>query len=250
MSLYACILSIVPLRAEPGHRSEMVSQVLFGEVFEIIEKGKDFDKVRLLDVDYEGWIQHGQYATCGEVSNSNNFVVGLQGALAKTDTRHIQLVPGTRVQKEMLIADNMYHIDGALRRPVLTDFETEFPKLIDYYKDAPYMWGGRSVTGIDCSGLSQVVYAYFGVQLQRDAWQQAESGMVVDFLSETSPGDLAFFDNEAGRIIHVGVIINNETILHASGKVRIDKIDNEGIFNKELNRYTHKLRIVKRYFKK
>lgn len=110
------------------------------------------------------------------------------------------------------------------------------------------MWGGRSRYGIDCSGFSQLVYKHFGISLLRDAYQQAESGQTVDFLSEILPGDLAFFDNEAGRITHVGVMIDYETIIHAAGRVRVDKMDNQGIFNADLNRYTHNLRIVKRYF--
>lgn len=110
------------------------------------------------------------------------------------------------------------------------------------------MWGGRSNAGIDCSGFSQVVYKHFGISLLRDAYQQAESGKAIDFLTEIRAGDLAFFDNEAGRITHVGIMIDHETIIHAAGRVRVDKMDNEGIFNLDINKYTHRLRIVKRYF--
>ncbi len=115
------------------------------------------------------------------------------------------------------------------------------------YKNTPYLWGGRSQWGIDCSGFSQLIYSCFGISLPRDAYQQAEMGEIVDFISEIQVGDLAFFDNADGRITHVGIMLDRDTIIHASAKVRIDRMDTEGIFNAELNRYSHKLRIIKRY---
>ncbi|WP_164112534.1 MULTISPECIES: C40 family peptidase [Sphingobacterium] len=248
MILSACNLRIVPLRADASHRSEMVSQVLFGEAFETLEEGNDFDYIRLLDTCYEGWIQKNQSAHV-DGHLPSDWIVDIFGATAVSKKNTVHLIHGTSVEKnEMRIGEENFLINGALRQAVLHDFDIEFPKLISYYNNSPYMWGGRSTMGIDCSGFSQVVYKHFGVQLKRDAWQQAESGQMVDFLTEIKPGDLAFFDNEAGRITHVGVMIDNETIIHAAGRIRIDKMDNEGIFNADLNKYTHKLRIVKRYF--
>jgi cell wall-associated NlpC family hydrolase len=92
-----------------------------------------------------------------------------------------------------------------------------------------------------------MVFKQFGIKLKRDAWQQVEQGELVGFLQEAIAGDLAFFDNEEGRITHVGIMLDNQQIIHASGNVRIDPIDNQGIFNAELNRYTHKLRVIKRF---
>ncbi|TJZ63515.1 NlpC/P60 family protein [Sphingobacterium olei] len=249
MCVASCNLSIVPLRAEPSHRSEMVTQILFGEEFEVLEEGKDFDRIRLFAVNYEGWIQNSQYSFIGQSTNNKSDIVDLEGAIAKIGGKSIHLIHGTAVSNEELaIGKESYLIEGKTRNPTLTDFENEFPKLIAHYLDSPYMWGGRSSAGIDCSGFSQVIYKHFGVFLKRDAWQQAEDGTIVDFLTEIKAGDLAFFDNEEGRIIHVGVMIDNETIIHAAGKVRIDKMDSLGIFNADVNRYSHKLRIVKRYF--
>lgn len=249
MRVASCNLSIVPLRAEPSHRSEMVTQILFGEEFDVLEEGKDFDRIRLFTVNYEGWIQNNQYSFIGQSSNNKSDIVDLEGAIAKIGSKSIRLIHGTAVSgAELAIGNELYRIEGKTRNPTLTDFEKEFPKLVAYYLDSPYMWGGRSSAGIDCSGFSQVIYKHFGVFLKRDAWQQAEDGTIVDFLPEVKTGDLAFFDNEEGRIVHVGVMIDHDTIIHAAGKVRIDKMDSLGIFNADTNRYSHKLRIVKRYF--
>ncbi|TDQ79631.1 C40 family peptidase [Sphingobacterium yanglingense] len=248
MVLSACNLCIMPLRAEASHRSEMVTQVLFGEPFEILEEGIDFDHIRLLDTSYEGWIQRhqsGQIAT----QESSRRIIGLTGGKASSTAHTTQLLHGTPVPNDSIqIGNELYTIEGVIREGKLDDFDIEFPKLIQHYNNSPYLWGGRSPYGIDCSGFSQVVYRHFGIGLKRDAWQQAESGDTVDFLPEIKAGDLAFFDNEAGRITHVGIMIDNETIIHAAGRVRIDKMDTEGIFNAQQNKYTHKLRIVKRYF--
>jgi gamma-D-glutamyl-L-lysine dipeptidyl-peptidase len=117
------------------------------------------------------------------------------------------------------------------------------------FLDTPYLWGGKTACGIDCSGFSQQVFKQFGIKLPRDSYQQAEAGEVVGFLMEAQCGDLAFFDNEEGRITHVGIMLGNDEIIHSSGKVRIDKIDSQGIINSETGARTHKLRIIKRYKK-
>jgi cell wall-associated NlpC family hydrolase len=100
--------------------------------------------------------------------------------------------------------------------------------------------------GIDCSGFTQNVFAVCGKSIPRDAYQQAELGDTIDFAEEAQEGDLAFFDNEEGRIIHVGMVLKDAKIIHASGRVRIDKLDHEGIYNAETKTYSHRLRIIKR----
>lgn len=124
---------------------------------------------------------------------------------------------------------------------------TSIRSLAMQYLDVPYLWGGKSKWGIDCSGFCQQVFKHLGIKLPRDAYQQAETGEVVGFLLEAQTGDLAFFDNEEGKITHVGIMLGPNDIIHASGKVRIDKIDNQGIINSDTNQRTHKLRIIKRY---
>jgi cell wall-associated NlpC family hydrolase len=154
-------------------------------------------------------------------------------------------IPNT-LDKFFYLRDTKYKLEGETKRPAKDKFRSGVIDVAKFYLNAPYLWGGKSVFGIDCSGLSQMVFRQFGIKLRRDAYQQAEQGELVGFLQEAKAGDLAFFDNNEGRINHVGIMMDNERIIHASGKVRIDAIDNQGIFNRELNRYTHKLRIIKR----
>jgi len=256
MDFGICNLSIVPLRAAASHRSEMVSQVLFGEQFEVLGEEDDWSLIRLLETGYGGWIQKGQYAELTETGRAASdallaLIVDLEGAVASNPSRRVDLLPGTRidVNDQTFFSEEWFEIDGKLRRPTLDDFDTELPRLADYYKGSPYLWGGRSRYGIDCSGLSQAIYRHFGLVLPRDARQQAEVGKTVDFPAEpTRAGDLAFFADEAGTIVHVGVMLDPENIMHASARVRIDRMDAEGIFNEELGRYRHRLHAVKRGF--
>ena len=113
------------------------------------------------------------------------------------------------------------------------------------YLNAPYLWGGKTPFGIDCSGFTQMVYRLNGFKLMRDAYEQATQGNALSFIEESSPGDLAFFDNKEGNITHVGIIMENNHIIHAHGKVRIDRLDQTGIYNVDLRTHSHKLRVIK-----
>ena len=116
------------------------------------------------------------------------------------------------------------------------------------FLNVPYLWGGKSFFGIDCSGFTQIIYKIHGIKIPRDAYQQAEIGDALTFIEEAKPGDLAFFENKEGRIHHVGIILADQKIIHAHGKVRIDSLDSTGIFNKDQNKHTHKLRFIRSYF--
>jgi hypothetical protein len=183
-----------------------------------------------------------------------NAILGLSGihAVSKTDISEVlRLLAGTIipqiVDNYFYLGETRYKIEGQVHHPNINEFRSSVADAAMFFMNAPYLWGGRSIFGIDCSGFTQMVFRQFGIRIKRDAWQQAEQGELVGFIQEARVGDLAFFDNEEGRITHVGIMLDNNRIIHASGKVRIDAIDPQGIFNKELNKYTHKLRIVKRF---
>jgi hypothetical protein len=254
-----CNLSLVPLRTEPSDKSEMCSQLLFGDHFTFLEVGEKWSRILTGYDEYEGWIDNKQYvivnkATFDGLENSNS-VLGLEVfyRATKTDNHAIlKLLAGSTIPHNVdglfYLGETRYQIDGITVDVNKSEFRSGVKDAAHFYFGSPYLWGGRSVFGIDCSGFSQMVFKRFGIKLKRDAWQQVEQGELVGFLQEARAGDLAFFDNEEGRITHVGIMLDNEQIIHASGNVRIDPIDNQGIFNTELNRYTHKLRIIKRFF--
>lgn len=250
-------ISIIPLRFEPNDRAEMVSQILFGEHYKVIEKRAKWLKVRLEFDRYEGWICYKQYCSINkdiyiELSNRDTYLnYNLIDALSTVDNEIMPIVLGARLPfyngNFCEISSQKYFFEGAEQLPS----EATKKRIINIaymYLNAPYLWGGRSPLGIDCSGLTQMVYRLNGIALPRDASQQIEYGDTLSFIEEAEPGDLAFFDNAEGEIIHVGIILENNHILHASGKVRIDRIDQQGIFNVEIGEHTHKLRLIKQLF--
>jgi hypothetical protein len=253
-----CNLALVPLRTNPSDKSEMCSQLLFGDSFVILEVGEKWTRVLTSYDDYEGWIDNKQYVLISDAAHTGlsnlNAILGLSAihAVSKTDTSEVlRLLAGTIipqiVDNYFYLGETRYKIEGQVHHPNINEFRSSVADAAMFFMNAPYLWGGRSIFGIDCSGFTQMVFRQFGIRIKRDAWQQAEQGELVGFIQEARVGDLAFFDNEEGRITHVGIMLDNNRIIHASGKVRIDAIDPQGIFNKELNKYTHKLRIVKRF---
>lgn len=252
MEFGICNLSLIPLRAEASDRSEMVSQILFGETFQILEWTERWVKVITTSDNYEGWIGRLQFAMLGHIAYQT-----LKETPAPITNR-----PVTQVWKKpdnsvlyLPIGSSLVFLKGSTCQINNEQFEiigemgetATLDIVAKSFLNTPYLWGGRTHYGIDCSGFTQAVFKLRGYDLKRDAWMQAEQGKVVDFLAEASLGDLAFFDNADGKITHVGIMLNNEQIIHASGRVKIDRIDSQGIYSEEQKRYTHNLRIVKRY---
>lgn len=231
MKRAVCNVSVAPLRAENSHQSEMVSQLLYGENVEILETLGGFSKIRMDFDQYEGWVDSKQINTF-DSRDSNSIIITDNFISTELPEGKILLSAGSEVDVKYLS-----HAQNA----VSTISETALSFL-----NVPYLWSGRSYFGIDCSGFTQIVYKIHGRKLPRDAYQQAEIGSVLDFIEESEPGDLAFFDDSEGKIVHVGIMLADQQIIHAYGKVRIDTLDSLGIFNKDLNRHTHKLRFVKR----
>ena len=244
-------LAIIPMRKEAREQSEMVSQLLFGEVYEIMERTDKWARVIAAHDGYEGWISFNQVTIITEseyqqFSADSLLTNKVISAIVKESDGTLVYIPfGSALPG---ITNGFLKI-GAERYEVnnTTLAGLDIIATAQSFLNTPYLWGGRTHFGIDCSGLVQAVFRQRGLTLKRDAYLQAEQGTVVDFLPEAKAGDVAFFDNEDGRIVHVGIMINNEQIIHASGRVKIERIDGQGIYSEEFKRYTHKLRIIKRY---
>ena len=242
-----CNLNIIPLRLEDSDCSEMISQVLYGDLFEILEVTEKWCKVRLVDDQYEGWIDNKQ---CKKISLSE--FEELSQKTPKLSTHLLDIITtATNTLLPISIGSNTaiskflnHSFEGATTSKKLNKSNlTEFAQM---YLNSPYLWGGKTPFGIDCSGFTQMVYKLCGYQLFRDAIQQVNQGEVLSFIEESEAGDLAFFDNNEGIRTHVGIILENNRIIHAHGKVRIDQLDHSGIFNIEKQKHTHKLRVIKR----
>ncbi len=247
MNYGLCNLSIVPLRSEASDRSEMISQVLYGELFEIIEFTKKWSLIRLSYDTYEGWIDNKQFVSISETDYNtlNNQTKQYSSNLVDIVTTNSNELLPISLGSNTNVSDFLKHsFEGEILTGVLT--KSSLIETAELYLNSPYLWGGKTPFGIDCSGFTQMVYKMNGYQLLRDASQQATQGEVLSFIEESEPGDLAFFDNEEGAITHVGIIMKNNRIIHAHGKVRIDHLDHSGIFNTEKNIHTHKLRVIKR----
>ena len=252
-----CALSAVPVRAEASERSEMINQLLFGETFEIIDSIDEWKVTRGSLDKYEGFIDNKQILHIPESEyqrlNNAGRVFPKELVSEVTERNYSSCfnilfgspLPGF-MDGKMKVGDCEYHFKDDSMAQAKEINPGELITTAKKYLGAPYLWGGRSPFGIDCSGFMQVVFNMHGVTLYRDASCQAKQGTTLILISEAEPGDIAFFDNEEGQIIHVGMIIENEKIIHASGQVRIDKIDHYGIYNEELQKYTHKLRLIKR----
>jgi hypothetical protein len=247
-----CNLAVIPLRAEPNERSEMVSQVLFGEVFEIIEWNNNWVQINTAIDNYKGWIGRLQFAMLSHMAFKQLQEhppqlthSAVTQAWKIVDNSVVYLPIGSSLSfltgTTCLISGEKFEIIGSISKG------DELDVTALSFLNAPYLWGGRTHFGIDCSGFTQAVFRLKGVNLQRDASQQAGQGQIVESLAEVQSGDLAFFHNDEGRITHVGIMLNNEQIIHASGKVKVDKIDENGIYSVDQQRYTHSLNSIKRH---
>jgi len=256
MNKSICTYGFIPVRKEPAEHAEMVSQLLFGDTFDILESNDHWSRIRMHADHYEGWINSKLILNLQdqEVNNwikASKWVVPAPFVkIVSEPDKTTHLIPGGSTiyfnaseRNSFTIGNKEYYLSGSTNPDKPTG---SFADNANAYLNSPYLWGGRSFYGIDCSGLTQNVYRIAGIQIPRDASQQVELGAIVSFVEEAQLGDLAFFDNEEGQITHVGLCLGKGDIIHASGRVRIDKLDHQGIFNEETKSYSHKLRVIKR----
>ncbi len=248
---------IIPVRMAPSEKSEMTDQLLFGDYFRIMEKKKDWSYIKSETDSYSGWINNNNYfVSLAETEfhdglKSNKVIVNKPYSRVFNKSKNSPLhIPGGSVlsywdenEQTFQNGNDLFSIESEISHE--TNQREAIIKYAGKYFGAPYLWGGKSVFGIDCSGFTQIIFKMAGIYLNRDSSEQVEQGKTVSFLAESNKGDLAFFDNEEGKITHVGIIMDKSKIIHASGRVRIDKIDHQGIYDEQEKRYTHKLRVIK-----
>jgi hypothetical protein len=243
-----CHLSLIPVRTNTDQRAELVTQLLYGEHFKVLERRKAHSRIRNAYDDCEGWADNNQFTVIDEhefrnieAAKTKKYASDLVSFIETEQKTLMPLVLGSSVGPVKLLK---HRFEGAsLERQQMK------PNFLDtalQYLHAPYLWGGKTPFGIDAAGFVQMVYKINGYRLLRQVQEQAGQGEALSFIEESEPGDLAFFDNQEGQIDHVGIILGDNHIIHSFGQVRIDRIDHTGIFNRELGSYTHKLRVLKK----
>ena len=230
-----CSVTVAPVRAESSDKAEIVTEILFGESADILEVNKNWTRIKMHYDGYEGWMDTKQLrpVTVEELAARKVTVLTEDFASVMMNEGKTLLSMGSEVEFPVVASRRSHNVRESI---ALTAKE---------FLNVPYLWGGKSFFAVDCSGFTQLVYKVHNIKLPRDTSQQVEVGASLTFVEESQPGDLAFFENPEGKIIHVGIMLDNQKIIHASGKVRIDTLDSTGIFNKEMNKHTHKLRVIK-----
>jgi gamma-D-glutamyl-L-lysine dipeptidyl-peptidase len=251
MERYICENVFIPLRSGPTHKSEMLSQILFGEKYTVTDISGNWMKIETLFDSYKGWIDIHHLQQEVDNGDSDSHVLNRSLLCYRNDKTKMILEAGCEIYNPDFIkgrftaGNNTYITSHEFNSNYISANESVADTAMKFI-NSPYIWGGRVPSGIDCSGLTQLIYKIHGVAIARDSWKQSEEGKPVDFINEARPGDLVFFDNDRGKISHVGMILSQGLVIHSSGRVRIDSIDHQGIFKKEINGYSHKLRMIRR----
>lgn len=257
METYIVNTGNISLYAAPSYKSEMVSQILFGEAFKIIKRQRKWILINNLLDEYEGWINSSLFTPFRDtyensLEDQSIYICQEPVNYIKDEKSQTFSIPGGSLLRNFSPDDGSFKMNGVKYYLVdykgLTNNNSLREKIISLaiqYLHTPYLWGGKNPMGIDCSGFTQIIYRMIRYNLPRDSSEQMQAGRSVSFLEEAQKGDLAFFDNEEGIITHTGIVLNTQQIIHASESVKTEKLDHQGIFNRETNKYSHKLRLIK-----
>jgi hypothetical protein len=251
-----CLLSIIPVRKDPSEKSEMVSQLLFGETYEISEKTSAWYKIITEFDQYTGWIDRKMFSPVTDdyynrlIQGGVDVAGSITAKLLAPDRTVQTITAGSTIG--YTLPDGTLEIDSLIYRVMEQTLESiiglplSLVETAKQFLNSPYLWGGRTPFGFDCSGFTQIVFKIRGQRLPRDASQQSVMGKSINKLLELREGDLAFFCNEENKVVHVGIALPPDKIIHCSGMVRMDKLDEKGIFNQQLGQYTHRLHSMRR----
>jgi gamma-D-glutamyl-L-lysine dipeptidyl-peptidase len=258
MEFGICILSIAQVRGNPDERSELVTQLLFGETFKVVQKKGSWIEIEADHDNYQGWVWEGQVKEVDPgyyslLNSSPRWISKDLVQILENKTRNTSMLVSAGStfyncsdHNDFELLGEHYHFHGTLHEPLSYERDQLAQNAL-LFLNAPYLWGGRSALGIDCSGFSQVVFKMSGLAIARDAAQQAMQGELINLIHESQSGDLVFFDNDEQVIIHVGILLDQDYVIHCHNQVRIDRIDHQGIFNQDTRKYSHKLRLIRRF---
>lgn len=253
MQFVICTVPAAPVRTEPSHRSEMSNQLLFGDTMEVLEEKGEWLRIKSTYDQYEGWITWHLINEIPEALARQEvfyYASGLTNPITLPSSLLHAPMGSALVgydAETRLLWNEEYKYHGTFK-DIRQSFDQDLlVRSAHAWLNAPYLWGGKTLMGVDCSGFVQTLFKLAGIRLWRDAYQQAEQGQAIT-LEEARLGDLAFFHNEAGRITHVALVWDPHHIIHASGRVRIDTLDREGIVSSTTGKRTHQLHSLRRFF--